>query len=104
MECPYCGSELESNGNWGYLAQHQSGEVLGETFTCNNSDGFETKEECYEFLKYHVEEILTDADCEKWIKQEFESWEEVTCESSSHSVCGSFYTDKNEELHDGYPC
>jgi len=41
----------------------------------------------------------------KYIKiKHKKSWEDVTCESSSHSVCGSFYTDKQENLHVGYPC
>lgn len=104
MECPYCNSELDDNGNWGYLASHQSGQVLGEIFTCNNSGGFESKEACFSFIKMHIEECQTDNDCQEWINQEFDSWEDVTCESSSHSVCGSFYTDLNDNLNDGYPC
>lgn len=34
MECPYCGSELESEDTFGRLAAHQDGAVLGEIFRC----------------------------------------------------------------------
>jgi hypothetical protein len=27
-----------------------------------------------------------------------------TCESENFSVAGSFYTDRNDTLHEGYPC
>lgn len=32
MKCPYCNAEMLDCGAWGYLAVHQSGEVLGHTF------------------------------------------------------------------------
>lgn len=50
MKCPYCNEELDDCGAWGFLAQHQSGEVLGHTFKCPNSDGFNTKEEAINYL------------------------------------------------------
>ena len=34
MECPYCGSELEHEDNFGRLAAHQDGKILGEIFRC----------------------------------------------------------------------
>ena len=51
MECPNCGGELLDEGAWGYLASHQSGEVLGRTYRCPNHEGFETEELAKEFLK-----------------------------------------------------
>lgn len=30
--------------------------------------------------------------------------QEGECDSESFSVCGAFYTDRNGELHEGYPC
>lgn len=104
MECPICSAELEDCGSWGYLAQHQSGEVLGHTFKCPNAEGFETKEEAYSFLQYYFDEILSRADADKWLKQHNDRLGDITCPSSAHSVSGSFYTDKQENLHEGYPC
>ena len=34
MECPYCGTELEHEDNFGRLASHQDGKILGEIFKC----------------------------------------------------------------------
>lgn len=95
MECPCCGSELFDEGQWGYLALHQSGEVLGRTYRCPNHEGFETEELANEFL-YRISSNLEDLGVE--------NWEEVTCDSSMHSVSGSYYTDKQDNLHEGYPC
>lgn len=95
MECPYCGSELIDEGAWGYLASHQSGEVLGRVYRCTKHEGFESEDEASDFLK-NAERTMEDlgVDC----------WEDVTCDSCMHSVSGSFYTDKQGNLNDGYPC
>ncbi len=95
MECPICGSELMGEGPWGYLASHQSGEVLGYTYRCPNHEGFETEELANDFL-VRTERTIEDLGVT--------DWEEITCDSSMHSVSGSFYTDKQDNLHDGYPC
>ena len=91
MECTYCNSDLEDNGAWGYLAAHQSGEVLGRTYTCNNADGFESKDKADEYQLSIGEEVTED-------------WESICCDSCTHNASGSFYTDKNGNLNEGYPC
>lgn len=95
MECPICGSELYYNGPWGYLASHQSGEVLGHTYTCENADGFDSEIAVNDYLE-RTDQTLEDLGVEEWF--------EVTCDSSMHHVSGSFYTDKQNNLHNGYPC
>jgi hypothetical protein len=95
MECPFCNAELEDNGPWGYLASHQSGEVLGYIFKCPNAEGFDDEESAMEYL-FESDETLESLG--------LSSWEELTCPSSMHNVSGSFYTDKQGELHEGYPC
>lgn len=95
MECPICGSDLQDEGPYGYLASHQSGEVLGHTYRCPNHEGFESEELANVFLK-STERTMEDIGVT--------SWDEITCDSSMHSVSGSFYTDKQDNLHDGYPC
>ncbi len=95
MECEYCGADLEDEGAYGYLAQHQSGEVLGRIYRCPNYDGFETKEEAYEYLS-ETEQTLESLG--------LSSWETLTCEIGVHSFYGTFHTDSNGNLHNGYPC
>src|ERR1017187_8897416 len=87
MECTYCGAELEDQGPWGYLALHQSGEVLGRVYKCPNSEGFQSDDEA----KMYIGEYKTPL-------------EDAVCESGLHRVSGCFYTDKNDNLHTGYPC
>jgi hypothetical protein len=86
---------MQNEGAYGYLASHQSGEVLGHTYRCPNHDGFESEELANEFLK-RTERKIEDLGVS--------TWDEITCDSSMHSVSGSFYTDKQDNLHDGYPC
>ncbi len=95
MNCPYCNSELIDGGVYGFLASHQSGEILGNTYKCPNSEGFETELEAIEYLDL-IDSCLEDLGVT--------TWEDVSCESAVHSVCGSFYTDNNDNLHNGYPC
>jgi hypothetical protein len=95
MECPNCGSELLDEGAWGYLASHQSGEVLGRTYRCPNHEGFENEELTNDFLK-NTERTIEDLGVS--------SWDEITCDSSMHNVSGCFYTDKQDNLREGYPC
>jgi hypothetical protein len=95
MNCPYCNSDLNDEGVYGFLASHQSGEILGRTYRCPNHEGFETEEKVQEFLQLN-NTTLEDLGVE--------TWEEASCDSSMHSVSGCFYTDKQENLHNGYPC
>lgn len=95
MICPICECNLIYNGPWGYLASHQSGEILGYTYTCPSANGFNSEEEVNYFLK------LTNRTLEDLGVAE---WEDATCDSSMHHVSGSFYTDKFNNLKEGYPC
>lgn len=93
MECPYCGAELIQTDTWGYLARHQSGEVLGEIYECPNHDGFENKEEFETFLR-ETNQLIEDLGVEKW--------EDACCENAQGTR--HYYTDKCGDLHEGYPC
>jgi len=95
MECTYCGAELTHEDTYGYLASHQSGEVLGQIYRCPNHIGFDSESEAMEYLK-ETGETLNDIGCD--------TWEDVVCQSSVHHVSGSFYTDKQDNLYEGYPC
>lgn len=95
MNCPYCNSELIDQGPYGYLASHQSGEILGYTYKCPNHEGFTEEEEAMTYLS-ETEETLESLG--------LTNWEEISCWSSTHHVSGSFYTDKRNSLHNGYPC
>lgn len=95
MDCPYCNARLIDDGVYGYLCAHQSGEVLGTIYKCPNRDGFDSDEEAQEYLNFS-EQTLEDLG--------LDSLGEVSCDSSMHHVSGSFYTDKQDNLHNGYPC
>lgn len=95
MECPFCNAELKYTDTWGFLAAHQSGEVMGNIFKCPNAEGFEDEQAANDYL-FQEGETLENLG--------LSSWEELTCPSSMHFVSGSFYTDKQENLHEGYPC
>lgn len=95
MECPICGSEMLDEGAWGYLASHQSGEILGYTYRCPNHEGFEDEESANDFL-VRTERTIEDLGVTEW--------EEITCDSSMHNVSGCFHTDKYGNLREGYPC
>jgi hypothetical protein len=93
MECPECGATLEIGSDYGYLGSHQSGEVLGHTYKCINSDGFETEEEALAFMEKYDETFESLG---------VTSWEEVVCYSSEFG--GRYYTNKQDHLIEGYPC
>jgi len=98
MECPYCNAELEQTDSWGnsdYILRGDRNGKKGDIFKCPNHEGFDSETEAKDFLKLN-EETFEDLGVE--------SLEEVTCHSSVHHVSGSFYTDRQENLHNGYPC
>ncbi len=95
MDCPDCQHPLHGNGPWGYLARHQSGEVLGDTFICPNAEGFDSEEQALQFLE-DTNRTMEDLGVTEWV--------EITCDSAMHSVSGSYYTDKQGNIHPGYPC
>jgi len=98
MECPYCNSELEhtdSFGNSNYILRGDQNGKSGDIFKCPNHEGFEDENEAKNYLekeKVSIEDLG------------FESLSDVVCQSSEHYVSGSFYTDRQENLHNGYPC
>lgn len=95
MECPYCDSGLIDEGEYGFIARHQSGEVLGRIYRCPNHEGFIDEQEAVDYLfrsDTTMSELgITDPN-------------DICCDSCAHHVSGSFYTDKNGNLHNGYPC
>lgn len=105
MDCPYCNAQLNQTDTYfrgrpgGYVngsSPHPIGyyspptsnyEVLGEIFKCPNYEGFADTGEAEEYKKSTNSE---------------EPVEDISCESSIFS--GNYYTDKQENLHEGYPC
>jgi len=102
MECTYCGAELEyedSYGNRDYIIYGNNNGKSGDIYRCPNHEGFETNEEALNYLK------ITEDELGQYLKDNgFEDWEEIVCDSSTHNVSGSFYTDKQGNLYEGYPC
>jgi hypothetical protein len=108
MRCPYCNSDLiyeeeyyrgkpgrNVNGSQpypiGYYSEPSSNyKVLGEIFRCPNANGFEDESEAIEYAKNN--------------DIEYSEVSEIVCESNCHHVCGSFYTDEDGNLHNGFPC
>jgi len=95
MECPYCGCELVQTDWYGYkvYGEHywipDHWEKTGDIFTCSHHEGFDTKEEVIEYM----------AEDENF---QLEDWEGICCFSDTFN--GNFYTDKNGNLEEGYPC
>lgn len=103
MECIYCGAELElydSYGNRDYICYGDSTGKRGDIYKCPNHNGFEFIEDAMAYIDVNEMHQL-----EEYLKSNnMESWGEIACDSSCHSVSGSFYTDNQENLHEGYPC
>lgn len=102
MECPYCGAELEwedSYGNSDYIIHGDESGKAGDIYRCPNHEGFKDAEAVLEYIDGN------DDDLEEYCKDCcLKGWEEVTCDSSMHGVSGSFYTDRQDNLYEGYPC
>lgn len=94
MECPYCGSELEHHDTYFKGYNHTDANKLGDIFKCPNNEGFQNEEEA---RAYEAEALSGD-------ETPAEDWTEIVCNSACHHVSGSFYTDPQENLHEGYPC
>jgi hypothetical protein len=94
MECPYCGAELRYKDYYGVgnlAAQEKYGygfKKLGNILKCQNSWGFNTEEEAIEYAQAN--------------NIEYNDWQDIVCESDTFN--GNFYTDSNDNLHEGYPC
>lgn len=96
-ECVYCGSELVYEDTWGVVPYwKQDNKSEGDIFRCPNHEGFEDKDEAINYLKQQGQ-------YDEFFLSNF-TWEDVVCESNCHYVSGMFYTDRNEDLHEGYPC
>ena len=115
MECPYCGVELEWEDSYGtrdYISYGDSNGKSGDIYRCPNHEGFQTIEEATNYILCYSNkenETLNQEELNKVIREylfEFGLHDliEVCCDSYTHSVSGSFYTDKQENLHEGYPC
>lgn len=94
MECPYCNAELEHHDTYFLGRNHTDAGKLGDIFKCPNNEGFQNEQEARE---YEAETLSDD-------EKPAEDWQEIVCHSACHHVSGSFYTDRQENLHDGYPC
>lgn len=95
MECPHCGVELEYHDYY-YRGIYgtETYEKLGDIYKCHNFEGFEDEEDAKEYVESNNLEVGEGKD--------FETLEEVCCQSAERD--GNFYTDKQDELHEGYPC
>jgi len=92
MECPICGGELEYHDT--YFRGRDQSDVLGEIYKCNNNEGFPSEE----LARQYEAEVLNENETPE------ADWQEIVCGSAVHHVSGSFYTDKQGNLHEGYPC
>lgn len=97
MECTYCGEELtyeDSYGNKEYII-YGTCPKSGDIYSCPNHVGFDDEESAMEYLK-ETEQTMESLDVD--------TWGEIVCDSSTHHVSGSFYTDSSDNLYEGYPC
>ena len=98
MECPYCGVEMNCSDYYGktkhsehyWIYPHSWIEKEGDIYKCPNCEGFEEKDQAIEYAKDNNIEYNED------------EWEYIVCESGIFN--GYFYTDRNGNLHEGYPC
>lgn len=97
MNCIYCEAELTLEDSWGNKEYIIYGTVSksGDIYICPNHEGFETEKEALEYIDNMGESLES---------LEIDSWEDIVCDSSCHVVSGSFYTDRNNRLYEGYPC
>lgn len=87
MECTYCGSELGCVDFYG-KGLGSDFRKEGDIYKCVNWEGFETKEEAE---KYALDNDIS-----------YKNWEDLVCDSEAFS--GFYYTDRNGDIYEGYPC
>ncbi len=111
MECPYCGRELTLTDHYGTGRQESfygtaangihypsTYQKIGDIYKCNNSFGFNNKEEVMEYI-----EVKSENELRGYIqKNNLEDWMDIVCESECFN--GNFYTDNSGNLYEGYPC
>jgi hypothetical protein len=110
MECPYCGAELILDDHYGTgrqayhygtaangICYPSTYKKLGDIYKCPRVNGFESYNDVLEYLD------LNENEFEHYLYDHgYESWEDICCESNAFN--GHFYTDENDNLHEGYPC
>lgn len=102
-ECIYCEAELIHTDTWGVGHWYRDGSPEGEILQCPNHQGFEDEDSAFEYWNNHVKNVHSE-----W--EGFEDgwnpsrWDEISCESDCNHVSGMFYTDRNGDLYEGYPC
>jgi hypothetical protein len=90
MECPYCGAELEYDDYYGHYLGNNQWDKQGDIYKCPNCEGFSNEQEALKFIDINGYEDYYD------------TWEDIVCDSECFN--GFFYTDKQGNLHEGYPC
>lgn len=103
-ECPYCGADLVYEDTYGQgVYWKQDNKPTGDIYRCPNHEGFPDEESAYEYWDSSIKGVHSDWEGfeDGWNESR---WEEVSCESNTHNVSGSFYTDEQGDLQEGYPC
>jgi len=96
LECVYCEAELVYEDSYGSLAALRGeSKLTGDIYRCPNHEGFEEEEVALSYLRESGETFESLG---------ITGWEEIYCDSCTHYVSGSFYTDSNGNLQEGYPC
>lgn len=90
MECPYCNGELIYHDYYGKRLGREDELIEGEIFKCPNYEDFENKNIA---ISYAIQNNIEYDELD---------WEYIMCKSSTFN--GSFYTNSNDELKEGYPC
>lgn len=115
MECPICGAELEWEDSYGtldFIIHEDMNGKRGDIYRCPNHEGFEEIDDCMDYILNHYNknnENLTQNEFNMIISRYLEEFglediTEVCCESCCNSVSGSFHTDMQDNLYEGYPC
>lgn len=95
MNCPHCNAELIHHDFYGKY-NHGNWIKEGDIYKCPNSEGFEN----YEDAEQYVKDKEIDIEVFKMTGQY--TGREIVCDSETHN--GTFYTDLNDNLYEGYPC
>lgn len=95
MECPYCNADLihhDSFGSRDYINGNDRNGKRGDIYKCPSGEGFNSEEECLEYLKSNNLSIV-----------DYSDWTEVVCENQHGN--SYYYTYANsDDLKEGYPC
>lgn len=90
MECPYCGAELEYEGEYGNFRGGYMIRKVGDIYECPHKEGFLYAEDAERYRSENPELINTKIN-------------EIVCGSSTFN--GFFYVlEGDSEVKEGYPC